>query len=372
MIGNEGKGFLAAHWDWLLAGAGAAALAAGAAWMVVSLGESPDDARVDERRSLDAARSSAKAISDVDMGLYGAAMKLLESPAQVVDPAETQGSFLASGKRVFCEQGDPADTKKACGLPISFGEKTCPFCGVKQPVEQKVALDSDGDGIPDDVEVAIGLNPHDASDAAGDIDEDGFTNAEELAAKTDPKDRSSHPDYLESLRIDGPLKSTKLPFVFERTLRAPAGMKYFFKDPTKVVKSATMSQVGVVYVVFEGEEIGDTGYVAGAYESRTRKEKSKNSSMLYDVDASVITVKRKSDGKEIKLVIGDKQHADADVQAKLVFERGGTKEFVVVQGSEIDLYGEKFTVGEICREGGKAKVTVVGASSRKTLEALEQ
>jgi hypothetical protein len=39
--------------------------------------------------------------------------------------------------------------------------------------------DTDGDGISDRVELSFGLNPDDASDAAGDLDEDGLTNLEE-------------------------------------------------------------------------------------------------------------------------------------------------------------------------------------------------
>jgi PKD repeat protein len=47
-------------------------------------------------------------------------------------------------------------------------------------------LDSDGDGMEDPWETLYGLNPNDPSDAAGDLDSDGFTNLEEFELDTDP------------------------------------------------------------------------------------------------------------------------------------------------------------------------------------------
>ena len=47
-------------------------------------------------------------------------------------------------------------------------------------------VDSDGDGMPDDWEIKNGLNPNDASDAAMDKDNDGYTNLEEYLNGTDP------------------------------------------------------------------------------------------------------------------------------------------------------------------------------------------
>ena len=46
--------------------------------------------------------------------------------------------------------------------------------------------DRDGDGIPNDWEIAYGLNPDYAPDAAQDADGDGFTNLQEYQAGTDP------------------------------------------------------------------------------------------------------------------------------------------------------------------------------------------
>ncbi len=51
-----------------------------------------------------------------------------------------------------------------------------------------VSGDRDGDGMPDDWEVAHGLNPDDPGDADADADGDGFTNREEYEAGTDPSE----------------------------------------------------------------------------------------------------------------------------------------------------------------------------------------
>jgi hypothetical protein len=52
--------------------------------------------------------------------------------------------------------------------------------------------DSDNDGISDEDEVKYGLNPKDSSDASQDSDGDGVSNIDEIKAGTDPRDASSY------------------------------------------------------------------------------------------------------------------------------------------------------------------------------------
>lgn len=365
---NDGKGFFAAHWEMLVVGLGVVALGAAVVGLVIASGTDPDEAAAEEVAAL--GRSSAKGkIESVDMTSYGAAMKGLESPSTVVEPAETQGSFLVSGCRVFCEQGDMASETKACGLPIAFGLKTCPFCGVKQPEEVKVVLDTDGDGLPDEIEKKWGLNPNDASDADGDLDGDGFTNIEEFLAKTDALDKDSHPDYLDSVKIVPPLKATYLPFVFERARVTPNGVRMDFKDPKK---RNDFGQLGTTYSVLPDQDIGKTGFVAKGYAKKSRKNKISGANVEKETDVSEATIERKSDKKQIVLIVNDKRPKAVDVQAKLVYERNGVKEFTVVTGDTVDLNGTVYKVVEVKREGKTAKVTLENGGVKKTLEALEQ
>jgi hypothetical protein len=59
-----------------------------------------------------------------------------------------------------------------------------------------VMMDADFDRMPDEWEIAFGLNPH-MPDAGADDDGDGFSNYDEYAARTDPLDAHSAPIYIQ-------------------------------------------------------------------------------------------------------------------------------------------------------------------------------
>ena len=212
---NSAGGFFSAHWDWLIAAAGIVALVAGAVLFVMTDGGDPDDNAAAVVSRLKSAKKADTGVKPVDMTPYERALQFAVKPPTLAEIDDTAGNFLASEKRVFCQ---------ACKKPIKDGTKVCPLCGEAQTEPEKAVVDADSDGLPDDWEKKYGLDIA-QNDADADKDGDGFTNAEEHAAGTDPADRNSHPDYLDSLKLVLPLKETVLPFYLRSYMKTPAGMK---------------------------------------------------------------------------------------------------------------------------------------------------
>jgi hypothetical protein len=75
-----------------------------------------------------------------------------------------------------------------------------------------VLADADGDGMPDEWEVAHHLDPADPADASMDRDGDGVANLQEYLGGTDPEDAQSYLK-IESIRLAGPLRTALLRFL---------------------------------------------------------------------------------------------------------------------------------------------------------------
>lgn len=368
MIARGGsRGFFAAHYDWLALGVGVIALALGAAYYVSVLGEDPDETAADAVARIDRMKPKETGVAPVDMSALQAVTSLIRKPVLLTEIDGRAESFLASERRVLCK----------CGKAISGDVRAvpaCPYCGEKQQEEKKPILDTDGDGLPDDWEKKYGLNVNDPADASADLDGDEFTNLEEYEAKTDPRDPKDHPDYLDSLKIELPLKETSMPFVFRKANKIPAGWRCEFFDP---VRKDDYGRKGTTLTAVVGEPIADTGFVLKGYTAKTAREAIKGGEGLTKtVDASEVVVERKGDGKTVTLVAQQGKSiklASVDVQATLVYERGAGKRFEVVPGSEIVLSGTKYKVVAIKPVGKGAKVTVqnVLTGRERTLEALE-
>ena len=355
---NSEGGFFAAHWDWLAAGAGLAALAVGVVMFVTSGGTDPDENADSLVRRLMADKRSETGVKPVEMAQLERALQLATKPPVVAEVAAEGGSFLVSSKRVFCA---------LCHKPIPGDSKKCPLCKGDQPEPEKVALDTDSDGLPDDWEKKFGLDAATA-DADADTDADGFTNAEEFAAGTDPSDKKSHPDYFDSLKLVMPLKETYLPFYLRSYMKTPAGMKLEFYDPKR---RNDYGKSGYRYSVLVGEPIGDTDFVAKGFEQKERKQKIPGSNVERSVDVSEATIARKSDGKTLVVSLVEKR-TPVERQATIAFSRGEPSQFVVSPGKTFKLYESTYKVIEINSVGKGAKVTIEDPLGKiRTLEAVD-
>lgn len=370
MSSRIGGNFFTTHYDWIAAGVAALAFAGAVVFFVGALEEDADARAAAEVRRIESRKPDGSGVKPADMEWYVRIAKNAKTPFTMNPVGERSGSFLASERRVACANAE-------CRAPIAPAVKVCPYCNQAQPEEEApaVVLDADADGLPDEWERKFGLSPSDPNDADADADADGFTNAEEFAANTDPTDRNDHPDYLDSLKLALPLGEVSLPFFLRSYAKTPSGMKLDIFDPKKRNDYGT---AGKSYPTLVGQDIGDTGFVLKAFEQKQKKVKvAGGGGAVKSVDVSFATIERKSDGKTVSLVVTSQskpKRVNIDVQAKLVYERGKTKEFVVAVGDTIDLNGTKYAVKEIKRLPKGAAVTLEHTTLGKTrtLEALEQ
>lgn len=374
--------FLADNWHFLVLAVSIAALALGVTYMLSELSVDADQAIQDSLASVDKKHMSS-GVKPTDMTEYKAAYKGILTPGKIPEIAEGAPSFLGPESRVFCEQGE-AGKEPSCGMPIPFGSKECPLCGALQPSEVKAAsADGDEDGLPDEWEKANGLNIA-LNDADLDLDNDGFTNMEEYLAKTLPNDASSHPPYTKSLAVKPDLVSAYVPFDLKRVVEIPTGTRFVFRDPNAVTVKYGKKVKGVDHECVvdkakpEAVKIGTTGYTLVSFEKKYEKKANKRVKGLM-VDTVVYDIKtvRDSDNKEVPFHFseGEKsERAVVDIQATLVYNRGGVKEFTVSEGEVFELTnGAKYKALSIKAGAKGAEIVVeeISSGEKTTISALE-
>ncbi|MFA4943590.1 MAG: thrombospondin type 3 repeat-containing protein [Lentisphaeria bacterium] len=157
-------------------------------------------------------------------------------PFTPLDPAALDNSALLADKSHFWNPAtDPTAgglfdpyryircANAACAYLVPIEYAICPDCGTPQGEEKAgtipAGLDSDGDGIPDEVEAKHAfLDPQNPEDAWGDSDNDGFTNLEEYKAGTDLALATSRPPLASRLRWLH-IRQTPLDIVFRKMMR---------------------------------------------------------------------------------------------------------------------------------------------------------
>lgn len=357
------EGFFSKNWHWVVLGCSGLMLAGAVAAYITGADRDPEQEASAALSRLDTVKSKTDTgVKNIDMQSYARILKNVLSPRKLVEVDDSRGSYLVSNPRVYCA---------ICQDPIPPAVEICTFCGKEQPKVVAAPVDTDGDGMTDEYEKKYSLDST-VDDRDKDNDNDGFSNYEEFLAKTDPSDKSSHPDYLDSLRLELPLVQTVMPFYFERVqpLRGNE-FRFYFRNPSA---KGAYGQKGLVYSVLRGQEIGKTGFKVKGYEEKKEKKsiEGTRNKMTREVDVSEATVERISDSREIVLRIGERA-VSVDVQAKLVYDRSGIREFTVIEGDVIDLNGEKYKVKAITRNGNEVKVDLENVLTGKTssLKALE-
>ena len=364
------ENFFKAHWDWLVAGAGIAVLLASAAVFVGRIGLSPEDGAMRCEMRLKAAKPAHEGVPAADMTLFQSVFRMAKAPPTMVEFDPKKGSFLASETRIVCKAEKDAVDKagkpiKGCGRPIPMEAKTCPYCSVVQDT----GVTKEEEGVRKmrewSARYSVDLILHPDTDT----DKDGFTDMEEYEYAMqqnvicNPKDPSSHPDYLESLFVDGEMQQTFLPFYLQTVTPVPNGWRFNFRD---VKNKKNQYGQSMVYSVLKGEEVGKTGFTAVKYENRTEERVVPGSKgkLKKKVDVSVVELVRKSDGKQIFASLNERR-VPVDKQVALVFRRGREKRFTVKPGDEIELFSRKYKVVALGDDPKNPKVTVLDVLLKK-------
>lgn len=355
---GDKKNPIVANYDKVVCGVGIVALVLGGVFFATS-GDDSGALVGDAEQIIDWKAPAETGVKPVDLTLFAAQTRAMTSPQTVAEITPARESFLASEKRVKC----------ACGKVMPAGLETCPACNVSLVTVNKV--DEEAKAAEQWAKkYGVALDDSDA-------DNDGFTNLEELAMGTDPTDAKSHADYLDSVKIQLPLKETFVPFYLKAVNKIPAGFRCEFAQG-KQTFSAT---VGEALVITKTSGVGkesklETGFKLIDAKKEEKKVAMKGVAGKKTVDASSVTIERMSDGKKLELEVqlGKKPKlAPVDVQATLVYERGAVKTFDVVTGGEIDLNGSKYSVESVKAVGKGAEVTLKSKETDKVriIKALD-
>jgi hypothetical protein len=267
-------------------------------FLVLRIGAGRNQAKVDEPPS------GGIAAAPVDMATWEKTLELLEKPLQIPPAAQR---LMVGELRVACV---------VCGRPIAYNAAVCPFDNVAQPAVG-AKPDTDGDGIPDQDELMLGLNPNDASDGRADLDADLFRNDEEFRYGTDLKDPKSFPPPLAKMRVDRIL-TRPFKLRFQAISEFPDGVRY----------QLNLRSLEKTYFV----KMGDTveGYKVSSYEPKAERGP---------------TLILEQAGKRIRLVQGQEIQQDQR-EAVLVFLLD-LQRFEVTSGATVTIKDKSYKVVDI-------------------------
>jgi hypothetical protein len=356
--------FFKSHWDWLVAGGGMVLFAVSAVVFIGRLGTSPEDGAMRCEARLKAARPAHEGVAPADMTVFQSVFRTAKTPPSLVEVDSKRGNFLASDTRIVCKAEKDASGKaqKSCGRPIPMNSQKCPFCAVVQDT----GVTKEEEGVKKMREwsarygVNLALRPDEDSDGDGYTDMEEFEAAQTLGRSTNPKDAMSHPDYLDSLFVEGEIKQTMLPFYLQSLSPVRNGFRYNFRDFSK--KDAYGQQM--VYRVLKGEKIGNTGYTVGNHMKNVIERVVPGSKGKLKRKVEVVSVELvRNDGRKI-VAAENERRVPVDSQATLVFRRGDGKRFVVKQGDEITLYKRTYKILSFGENSKNPEVKILDVTAK--------
>lgn len=182
---RPGGSWISQNYDKLALVVVLAALLASALMLVTRIG---GNRRTFDQQTWQQATVAGRKAEPVDVASFSNIMARLAKPFQVAP----QNRRMLVGELRVASIPD--------GAPIAYNATEDPFSKKPQPAID-YDPDSDGDGISDKSETALGLNPSDPADAQADLDGDGYTNAEEHSSGSDIRDAKSFPPPPAKLRL---------------------------------------------------------------------------------------------------------------------------------------------------------------------------
>lgn len=376
------QSFLKAHWDLLVLVGGLSALAGSGLMVMNALNASPETIAAEYEQGLNSQlKAPKKTVAASDLSQLEAVMARAKTPPSLSPVDAKKASFLSSEERIFC--GNPK-----CNRVLTTTAEECPECHTKQKIV-KIEADTDHDGLPNEWEKKYGLNPEDPKDANIDSDGDTFTNLEEYKAGTDPKDKVSHPDYLEYLATDGQIQDTTLDFHFENY----NGLRFMFRRHRDSFKGPADTRK--TFTAKKGEEIRSeddindkfcvrTGWKVVDYREKTMSMKING--VPKTINSSEVDIEK--DGLKITLKWADdqlkgnpkkpntkteayKEYLNRTTTAlasriDLMWNRGeGKKLKDLSEGSAFELNERKYKVLQLKKTDDGPEVTVLDLATKK-------
>jgi len=157
------KTWITAHYDQLLLSLSLVALLGSVLFLLLRVSDETKDLKTGEWGTH--LQSGMAVVAPLDLSDVHGLMEKIGQPYQAVDSGKR---LLGSEERVSC-------VNPGCLRPIPYKSNPCPFCEFMQPpIEIAKVKDDDGDGLTNQQELDLGLNPNDPSDAREDLDGDGL------------------------------------------------------------------------------------------------------------------------------------------------------------------------------------------------------